>query len=150
MNELIRPLTNAELNRRHKARYPEKAAARRLAHNALRRGVIPPPPTVCPKCGETPRTRKDGRRSMEMHHHKGYEHPLEVAWICWLCHRAEQRGTRQPTVYIRQVVLKTHCKNGHEFTPENTWVSHGRRNCRGCHRLYASRKREAAKGATNV
>jgi len=31
---------------------------------------------------------------------------------------------------------KTHCKNGHEFTPENTYVSHTRgppmRQCRQC------------------
>lgn len=29
----------------------------------------------------------------------------------------------------------THCKRGHEFTPENTWVSRrGSRNCRACRR----------------
>jgi hypothetical protein len=31
---------------------------------------------------------------------------------------------------------KTHCVNGHEFTPENTWVDKGgTRHCRECHRL---------------
>jgi HNH endonuclease len=30
---------------------------------------------------------------------------------------------------------KTHCKHGHEFTPENTWVDkHGTRHCRTCRR----------------
>lgn len=30
---------------------------------------------------------------------------------------------------------KTHCKNGHAFTPENTYVTpRGTRNCRTCHR----------------
>lgn len=30
---------------------------------------------------------------------------------------------------------KTHCKWGHEFTPENTkYTPHGHRNCRTCHR----------------
>lgn len=30
----------------------------------------------------------------------------------------------------------THCKRGHEFTPENTWVcSRGWRNCRECNRI---------------
>src|SRR5690242_19244746 len=28
----------------------------------------------------------------------------------------------------------THCKNGHEFTPENTYVWRGRRSCRACNR----------------
>lgn len=27
---------------------------------------------------------------------------------------------------------KTHCKNNHEFTPENTYVHDGRRNCKKC------------------
>jgi len=27
---------------------------------------------------------------------------------------------------------KTHCAHGHEFTPENTWVHHGKRHCRTC------------------
>lgn len=27
---------------------------------------------------------------------------------------------------------KTHCKNGHEFTPENTWTNGHRRVCRAC------------------
>jgi hypothetical protein len=40
----------------------------------------------------------------------------------------------------------THCKNGHEFTPENTYMrtKHGRRGCRACiaaaQRRYQARK----------
>lgn len=31
---------------------------------------------------------------------------------------------------------KTHCKHGHEFSPENTWLEKtGARHCRTCHRL---------------
>lgn len=30
--------------------------------------------------------------------------------------------------------LKTHCKRGHEFTPENTYDNHGHRGCRECQR----------------
>lgn len=35
-------------------------------------------------------------------------------------------------------VARTHCKRGHEFTPENTWVRKNRgpeRHCRACNRL---------------
>lgn len=35
---------------------------------------------------------------------------------------------------------KTHCKRGHEFTPENTWVYQGMRRCRECGRI-ANRSR---------
>lgn len=35
---------------------------------------------------------------------------------------------------------KTHCKRGHEFTPENTWISptSGGRTCRACRRELAA------------
>lgn len=39
---------------------------------------------------------------------------------------------------------KTHCVNGHEFTPENTYIkkSNGKRACRACKREWAQRKRQ--------
>lgn len=42
---------------------------------------------------------------------------------------------------------KTHCKHGHEFTPENTYQSRGRRNCRKCHldRTHKFRGKASAK-----
>jgi hypothetical protein len=45
---------------------------------------------------------------------------------------------------------KTHCKHGHEFTPENTYMTpRGERQCRACVRrrvsAYAGAKRRAAK-----
>jgi len=33
---------------------------------------------------------------------------------------------------------KTHCVRGHEFTPENTWLSQGHRKCKTCY--YESKK----------
>ena len=38
------------------------------------------------------------------------------------------RGNGACAVHAR----KTHCKNGHEFTPENTDTSSGHRTCRAC------------------
>jgi hypothetical protein len=34
----------------------------------------------------------------------------------------------------RRVLYKTHCKQGHEFTPENTAIVQGCRRCRQCSR----------------
>lgn len=69
------------------------------AHNAMneavRRGVLVRP-EACSKCGNCPAPAKDGRSSIEGHHHRGYapEHWLDVEWLCVSCHR---RGSRPPT-----------------------------------------------------
>ena len=34
----------------------------------------------------------------------------------------------------RRYIAQTHCKHGHEFTPENTRVRNGSRHCRACQR----------------
>lgn len=47
----------------------------------------------------------------------------------------------------RAVALRTHCKNGHAWTPENTYTAVGRRACRKCgtvnQKRYQDRKRRA-------
>lgn len=42
---------------------------------------------------------------------------------------------------------QTHCKYGHEFTPENTYVplKRGGRHCRECHRIYEAERRARLK-----
>lgn len=60
-----------------------------------------------------------------------------------------QENARRSPVIGKANARKTHCKHGHEFTPENTLTfeqSGGRgsgRSCRACHRD-ASRKRRRA------
>lgn len=50
----------------------------------------------------------------------------------------KKRGTAPDAVHNRD---KTHCKHGHEFTPENTRTDgKGRRNCRSCERLRSARR----------
>ena len=71
-----------------------------------------------------------------------------------LCHTPACVNPRhlEPVTHLenmrRRYALMTHCKRGHEFTPENTRVWSGRRNCRACDRLrqraYQARKRGAA------
>jgi hypothetical protein len=48
--------------------------------------------------------------------------------------------TRQVNAARTRGALKTHCKRGHEFTPENTKVltyGNGKRECRTCARMHA-------------
>lgn len=44
---------------------------------------------------------------------------------------------------------KTHCVNGHEFTPENTHIWNGHRQCRACNRAAAKRIRQRRKTGGN-
>ena len=41
----------------------------------------------------------------------------------------------------------THCKHGHEYTPENTYMSQGRKNCRICRAAASVRRRERLREA---
>lgn len=42
-----------------------------------------------------------------------------------------------------QKAQQTHCKRGHEFTPENTYINHrGGRECRACKRIYNRRQQK--------
>lgn len=78
--------------------------------------------------------------------------------------KAEPRGTKEPkakepkveVVSLRKSHAKrepvTHCKNGHEFTPENTRICTPRngapyRHCRACHRMRVAKSRAGAKMA---
>jgi len=49
------------------------------------------------------------------------------------------RGTSPSAIEARQ----THCKNGHEFTIENTQYDQGKRRCRTCRNAYARQRRAA-------
>lgn len=42
---------------------------------------------------------------------------------------------------------RTHCKHGHELTPENTYITpkEGWRQCKSCHRLNSQKRRSRAK-----
>jgi hypothetical protein len=51
------------------------------------------------------------------------------------------RGEGTSAHHARQ----THCKRGHEFTPENTYVRRGMRTCRQCHRAKIRARRALAR-----
>lgn len=62
---------------------------------------------------------------------------------------AWDRNPTRPRVFgtAAQRAAQTHCKRGHEFTPDNTYIaSNGTRSCRACH-AEAERARRAGKAA---
>lgn len=92
--------------------------------------------------------------------HKGHPFSPENTYvkpggnrICKTCRRQREQGLRwaarlaapKPPCYN---TLKTHCKHGHEYTPENTYHYHTHRCCRACARdkakRYSARKRATA------
>lgn len=78
-----------ERERRHAAqyrmRYPEKQSARLTLKRALQSGNVVRP-DCCSQCGVSNPKRTDGKSALHGHHHRGYELPLEVLWLCHRCH----------------------------------------------------------------
>ena len=63
---------------------PEKRAAHVIFGNALRGGKVSKP-DICTSCG-----KKATGRKMQAHHHD-YTKPLDVIWLCSMCHSKEHR-----------------------------------------------------------
>lgn len=104
-----------------------KRSANQAVHLEVRAGIRPHANAIpCSECGHI-RTDEDHRRH-EWHHHLGYdrEHWFSVVVLCTTCHGRHSAHAQQ-----------THCKYGHEFTPENTITRKGRRGrfCRTCAHL---------------
>jgi hypothetical protein len=70
--------------------------------------------------------------------------PENCRWATW----SEQRRNRRPV----QRNAKTHCRSGHEFTPENIYTdpSSGLHQCRACRRATDRRRRARRKAEVSV
>lgn len=69
-------------------RYPEKTKARRAVRSAIEAGRMERPKT-CQECGQEA-TRSDGVTAIHAHH-EDYSKPLDVIWLCPICHSAAHR-----------------------------------------------------------
>lgn len=65
----------------------KKECAKKRLQSAVARGHLNRP-SVCEGCGLTP------VRTLHGHHHKGYDYPLDVQWLCTLCHAEAHRCAR--------------------------------------------------------
>lgn len=76
---------------RYQAKYPERRKAGNAVTRAVRNGTLLRP-TVCSKCRKRPE-----RGIVQAHHHKGYDKPLVVQWLCVQCHADAHRLRRATT-----------------------------------------------------
>jgi transposase-like protein len=72
-----------EANRFYRGGSTASDRAQNLLEVAVRRGIVVRK-VVCEKCGATP-VMKDGRTGIQAHH-PDYNKPLEVMWLCQMCH----------------------------------------------------------------
>ena len=88
--------------------------------------------SACTRCGATDRLEAAlnpetpaGRLHLDQTINCMYSNdPLDYVTLCKACHQ-----------HMDGVEQRTHCKNDHEYTPENTSIRpDGSRRCRTCHR----------------
>ena len=81
------PQRNA-YNAKVKRERPEQHAARVTLRKAVRNGLVIKA-AFCDACGSS-------KQPLHGHHHNGYDHPLEVIWLCVVCHARVHGKARIP------------------------------------------------------
>ena len=73
-----------------------RETANTAVNHAVRDGWLVPP-NRCDWCGDTPAPTYNGSRSIEAHHHRGYEQKywLDVIWLCPNCHVAAHSSGKE-------------------------------------------------------
>jgi len=82
-----------EREKRHSKKYcntyPEKTLAKQIVARAIKSGALVRPST-CPNCGDFS-VGQDGRTLIHAHH-DDYTKPMDVRWLCVMCHSKEHRA----------------------------------------------------------
>lgn len=86
----LHPERVREDTRKARERNPLAAHARNALNWAVRVGKIVPPER-CEDCGDAPGLNARGQRLIEAHH-EDYSRPLDVEWLCRLCHAGRHRS----------------------------------------------------------
>lgn len=87
---------NRARERRHAERrlmlYPERALAHRQLRNAISRGDVKIQ-NICEDCGVENLKSSSGKTLIQAHHHD-YSKPLDVIWLCVICHNKLHRDEK--------------------------------------------------------
>jgi hypothetical protein len=83
------PESNRVAQKKWAGQNREKTRAHMTVHKAVVTGKIQRP-TACSVCGIVPPPRRDGCTQIHAHH-RDYSKPLDVQWLCALCHAIERR-----------------------------------------------------------
>ena len=102
---------HASLVRRQKTgrQMGPQAAAHYAVNRAVKNGDLIKP-KICTVCGKNPGKNKRGRSNLQAHH-EDYARPLDVEWLCVVCHGgisprkigAENNKTKLTEVVVRKI-----------------------------------------------
>lgn len=89
-----RKKANTKRNKLQRKLYPQKYVAQNMVSNAIRDEKIKKP-KKCSKCG---------RKNCRIYgHHEDYYKPLEVIWLCQICHREEHQKLQKKHREINEI-----------------------------------------------
>jgi len=74
-------------------------------------------------------------KGLVIHHECGVAACVNVEHLRCLTHAEHNALHLNAEPWYQRQRAKTHCPQGHEYTPENTIVKRGRRHCRECNRI---------------
>lgn len=110
---------------RYAGRNPEKTRAHRMVREAIRKGILIRPDR-CSMCQLGDPMRSDGRSGIQAHHHRGYQWPLDVVWLCAKCHASEDRRASGEDCGSAKLSMEQVLEIRRRFRPDaNRWHPQG-------------------------
>ena len=91
-------VAHKERAKQYRQSIAERKAIQRVAWNAVAKAIKEGNlvrPKICSACGKKPPESATRWALIHAHHHKGYDHPLDVVWVCASCHKDIEGYTKR-------------------------------------------------------